>query len=154
MPKITSGVYPVFNNEFKIGTKGIESTSEQMVTIADLETFSVSIDNNIEEWTPMTTEGWVRRLQTGKGFSISLNGKRNIGDAGNDYVASKMFATGRDVETKFEWTMPSGLKVEFDCVLNISSAGGDSTNVDVLEFEVMSNGKPTVTEPTVTEPGV
>lgn len=149
MPKITSGVYPVFNNEFKIGTKGIESTSEQMVTIADLETFSVSIDNNIEEWTPMTTEGWVRRLQTGKGFSISLNGKRNIGDAGNDYVASKMFATGRDVETKFEWTMPSGLKVEFDCVLNISSAGGDSTNVDVLEFEVMSNGKPTVTEPSV-----
>ena len=149
MPKITSGVYPVFNNEFKIGTKGIESTSEQMVTIADLETFSVSIDNNIEEWTPMTTEGWVRRLQTGKGFSISLNGKRNIGDAGNDYVASKMFATGRDVETKFEWRMPSGLKVEFDCVLNISSAGGDSTNVDVLEFEVMSNGKPTVTEPGV-----
>ena len=149
MPKITSGVYPVFNNEFKIGTKGIESTSEQLVTIADLETFSVSIDNNIEEWTPMTTEGWVRRLQTGKGFSISLNGKRNIGDAGNDYVASKMFATGRDVETKFEWTMPSGLKVEFDCVLNISSAGGDSTNVDVLEFEVMSNGKPTVTEPGV-----
>ena len=149
MPKITSGVYPVFNNEFKIGTKGIESTSEEMVTIADLETFSVSIDNNIEEWTPMTTEGWVRRLQTGKGFSISLNGKRNIGDAGNDYVASKMVATGRDVETKFEWTMPSGLKVEFDCVLNISSAGGDSTNVDVLEFEVMSNGKPTVTEPGV-----
>ena len=149
MPKITSGVYPVFNNEFKIGTKGIESTPEEMVTIADLETFSVSIDNNIEEWTPMTTEGWVRRLQTGKGFSISLNGKRNIGDAGNDYVASKMFATGRDVETKFEWTMPSGLKVEFDCVLNISSAGGDSTNVDVLEFEVMSNGKPTVTVPGV-----
>ena len=149
MPKITSGVYPVFNNEFKIGTKGIESKAEQKVTIADLETFSVSIDNNIEEWTPMTTEGWVRRLQTGKGFSISLNGKRNIGDAGNDYVASKMFATGRDVETKFEWTMPSGLKVEFDCVLNISSAGGDSTNVDVLEFEVMSNGKPTVTEPGV-----
>lgn len=147
MAKITSGVYPVFNNEFKIGTKGMESATADMVSIADLETFSVSIDNNIEEWTPMTTEGWVRRLQTGKGFSISLNGKRNIGDAGNDYVASKMFATGRDVETKFEWTMPSGLKVEFDCVLNISSAGGDSTNVDVLEFEAMSNGKPTVTEP-------
>lgn len=149
MAKITSGVYPVFNNEFKIGTNGVESTAEEMVTIADLETFSVSIDNNIEEWTPMTTEGWVRRLQTGKGFSISLNGKRNIGDAGNDYVASKMFATGRDVETKFEWTMPSGLKVEFDCILNISSAGGDSTDVDVLEFEAMSNGKPKVTEPSV-----
>ena len=39
--------------------------------------------------------------------------------------------------------------VIFDCILNISSAGGDSTDVDVLEFEAMSNGKPKVTEPGV-----
>lgn len=36
MAKITSGVYPVFNNEFKIGTKCMESTAEDMVSIADL----------------------------------------------------------------------------------------------------------------------
>ena len=56
-----------------------------------------------------------------------------------------MFKTGQDVETKFVWEMPSGMKVEFDCLVNISSAGGDSTAVDGLEFEVMSNGAPTVT---------
>lgn len=140
-----SGVYPVFNNVFKIGTKGKTSSEENMKPIADLETFSVSLDNTIEEWTPMTTQGWVRRLQTGKGFSISLSGKRNVGDEGNDYVAGLMFKTGQDVETKFVWEMPSGMKVEFDCLVNISSAGGDSTAVDGLEFEVMSNGAPTVT---------
>ena len=140
-----SGVYPVFNNVFKIGTKGKTSSDEDMQPIADLETFSVSLDNTIEEWTPMTTQGWVRRLQTGKGFSISLSGKRNVGDEGNDYVAGLMFKTGQDVETKFVWEMPSGMKVEFDCLVNISSAGGDSTAVDGLEFEVMSNGAPTVT---------
>lgn len=140
-----SGVYPVFNNVFKIGTKGKASADENMKPIADLETFSVSLDNTIEEWTPMTTQGWVRRLQTGKGFSISLSGKRNVGDEGNDYVAGLMFKTGQDVETKFVWEMPSGMKVEFDCLVNISSAGGDSTAVDGLEFEVMSNGAPTVT---------
>ena len=140
-----SGVYPVFNNVFKIGTKGKTSSDEDMQPIADLETFSVSLDNTIEEWTPMTTQGWVRRLQTGKGFSISLSGKRNVGDKGNDYVAGLMFKTGQDVETKFVWEMPSGMKVEFDCLVNISSAGGDSTAVDGLEFEVMSNGAPTVT---------
>ena len=140
-----SGVYPVFNNVFKIGTKGKTSSEENMKPIADLETFSVSLDNTIEEWTPMTTQGWVRRLQTGKGFSISLSGKRNVGDKGNDYVAGLMFKTGQDVETKFVWEMPSGMKVEFDCLVNISSAGGDSTAVDGLEFEVMSNGAPTVT---------
>ena len=77
MPAVSSGVYPVFNNEFKIGKNGKASEEGEMVTIADLETFSVSLDNTIEEWTPMTTEGWIRRLQTGKSFSISLSGNRS-----------------------------------------------------------------------------
>ena len=149
MPNVTSGVFPVFNNVFKIGTAGKTSTANDMKTIADCETFSVSMDNNIEEWTPMTTNGWVRRMQTGKGFSISITAKRNIGDDGNDYVASKLFSTGSDVETKFEWDFPDGTKVEFDCIISVSNAGtGDSTNVAPLEFEIMSNGAPTVTPAT------
>lgn len=146
MPKITSGVYPVFDNVFKIGTKGRTSTEEDMKTIADCETFSLSMDNNVEEWTPMTTEGWVRRMQTGKGFSISISGKRNVGDDGNDYVASKLFSTGQAVETKFEWEFADGTTVSFNCIISVSNAGtGDSTNVAGLEFEVMSDGAPTVT---------
>ena len=146
MATVTSGVYPVFDNKFKIGTKGRTSTDEDMKEIADCETFSLSMDNNVEEWTPMTTEGWIRRMQTGKGFSISISGKRNVGDEGNDYVASKLFATGQSVETKFEWEFADGTKVSFDCIISVSNAGtGDSTNVAPLEFEVMSDGKPTVT---------
>ena len=41
MATVTSGVYPVFNNVFKIGTKGRSSTAEDMKTIADCETFSL-----------------------------------------------------------------------------------------------------------------
>ena len=146
MATVTSGVYPVFNNVFKIGTKGRASAAEDMKTIADCETFSLSMDNNVEEWTPMTTEGWIRRMQTGKGFSISISGKGNVGDAGNDYVASKLFSTGQAVETKFEWEFADGTTVSFDCIISVSNAGtGDSTNVAPLEFEVMSDGKPTVT---------
>lgn len=146
MATVTSGVYPVFNNVFKIGTKGRTSTAEDMKTIADCETFSLSMDNNVEEWTPMTTEGWIRRMQTGKGFSISVSGKRNVGDDGNDYVASKLFATGQAVETKFEWEFADGTTVSFNCIISVSNAGtGDSTNVAPLEFEVMSDGAPVVT---------
>ena len=146
MATVQSGVYPVFNNVFKIGTKGRSSTTEDMKTIADCETFSLSMDNNVEEGTPMTTEGWIRRMQTGKGFSISISGKRNVGDEGNDYVAGKLFATGQDVGTKFEWEFADGTTVSFDCIISVSNAGtGDSTNVAPLEFEVMSDGKPTVT---------
>ncbi len=145
MAENISGVYPVFNNKFKIGTKGRSSSESDMKTVADMTTFSVSIDSNVEEWTPMTTEGWKRRLTTGKGVSISLSGKRNVGDAGNDYVASKMFATGNDCESVFEWDMPDGTVIKYDCIINITSGGGDSTNVEGLDFEVMSDGKPTVT---------
>lgn len=146
MATVTSGVYPVFNNVFKIGTKGRASAAEDMKTIADCETFSLSMDNNVEEWTPMTTEGWIRRMQTGKGFSISVSGKRNVGDDGNDYVASKLFSTGQAVETKFEWEFADGTTVSFNCIISVSNAGtGDSTNVAPLEFEVMSDGAPVVT---------
>ncbi len=86
MALVESGVYPVFNNKFKIGTKGRESADEDMKTVADMTTFSVSIDGNVEEWTPMTTEGWKRRLVTGKGVSISLSGKRNVGDVFDGFV--------------------------------------------------------------------
>ena len=150
MAKVTSGVFPVFDNEFYVSTNGRGSGAEDKYStcefkkVADMENFSVSIDTNVEEWTPMDTKGWTRRLATGKGFSISLSGKRHVGDAGNDYVAGKRFATGTDLNTAFKWVMPDGTEVYIDCVLNLSSAGGDSTNVEGLEFEIMSDGEPTV----------
>lgn len=94
----------------------------------------------------MDMEGWLRRVVTGKALTISLSGKRNIGDAGNDYVAEKAWCTGVDCETHFEWEFPSGAKLDFDCVLNVTNpGGGDSRNVAPLELEVLSDGKPNYT---------
>lgn len=137
-----TGVFPVYENQFKIGADNTTATA-----IADMETFSVSFDNGVEEWTPMDTGGWVRRLMTAKSVTISVNGKRNVGDTGNDFIASKAFVNGRNAECYFCWTFPDGTKVEFTCaVINVKNiAAGDSTNVGPLEFDAMSNGKPTVT---------
>ena len=147
MATVTSGVYPVYENQFKINTKGrTNGTTNDLVTIADMESFSVSFDDNVEEWTPMTTEGWVRRLKTGKGITVSLSGKRCIGDAGNDYVAGLAFLSGQSCNSQLEWTFPNGDKVLIDCVINVTSAGGDSTGVEPLEFECLSDGKPTFTK--------
>lgn len=148
MAGITSGVYPVYENQFKINTKGRDGGETNLVTIADMESFSVSFDDNVEEWTPMTSEGWVRRLKTGKGITISLNGKRNIGDPGNDYIAGLAFKSGQACNSQLEWNFPNGDKVLIDCVINVTEAGGDSTNVEPLAFECLSDGKPTFTEAT------
>ena len=142
-----TGVYPCYENQFQIETAKT-GDAKTMSSIADMESFSVSFDNGIEEWTPFETEGWVRRLATAKAVTITVSGKRNVGDAGNDAVAALISKNGRDVEKDFSWTCPDGSKIEFnEAVINVTNVGaGDSTGVAPLEFEVMSNGKPTFTQ--------
>ncbi|WP_369525712.1 phage tail tube protein, partial [Thomasclavelia cocleata] len=67
---------------------------------------------------------------------------------GNDMVAGLISKNGRDVEKPFTWIFPDGSKIEFaNAVINVTNVGaGDSTGVAPLEFEVMSNGKPTFTQ--------
>ena len=138
-----SGVYPVFNLVFKIGIQGKESSESDMVIIKDTETFSVSVDGNIVEWTPMDTAGWARQVMTGKKFSVALNGKRHVGDPGNDYVAKTAWKSGLDCSSKAEIVFPDGDKLSFDCVVDVKTPfGGDSTDISTLEFELQNDGEP------------
>lgn len=138
---ISSGVFPCYENQFQI------KVGDKYETIAEMESFSVSFDNGVEEWTPFESEGWRKRLMTAKAITISVSGKRSVGDTGNDTVAGLAFKNGRDAEKDFQWTFPDGTKVEFtNAVINVTNiAAGDSTIVGPLAFDVMSNGKPTVT---------
>ncbi len=146
MGLVASGVFPVFENDLKIGTAGRTGSASDLKSIADMENLTPSFDNGIEEWTPMDTEGWIRRLQTAKSVTFSITGKRHIGDDGNDYVASKTWTTGSANNTIVEWTMPDGTVISMPCIINVTNnSGGDSTNVGALEFELLSDGKPTVT---------
>lgn len=142
---VSTGVFPCYENQFQINTSSTGTAS--YATIADCETFEVAFDNGVEEWHPFEQEGWVRRLMTAKSVTITVSGKRNIGDTGNDFIAGLTFANGRDAEADFKWTFTDGTVVEFaDAVISVTNnSGGDSTAVAPLEFEVQSNGKPTVT---------
>lgn len=135
-------VYPVHNNKFFISITG--RSGEADTIIRGLENFAPSINANTETWTPMDEGGWERNQVTGKGLSISFSGKRQYGDTGNDYIAGLALGTGVSVQSKFKWEMPSGATLSGDCVINVTTpAGGDSTNIDSLEFEILSDGKPT-----------
>lgn len=138
---VNSGVFPVYKNQFKV------KNGSSYANIADMESFSPSFDNGVEEWTPMDTEGWIRRLMTAKGVTLSVAGKRNVGDPGNDAIAALAFKNGADSQADIQWTFPDGTIVEFtNAVINVTALGaGDSTAVGPLEFDVQSNGKPTIT---------
>ena len=139
-------VYPVHNNKFKFGTSGLASEAAQMVVPKDLENFAPSIDGTVEEWYAMDAAGWAKASMTAKKLSFSFKGKRSVGDPGNDYIAGLAWKFGQDVMTKFEWEMVSGAKLACDVVVNVTTpGGGDTTNIDSLEFEVICYGKPEFT---------
>lgn len=147
MAKVTSGVFPVFDIEFKVGTKGLTSEEANMATVKDMESFSLSIEGSTQNWNPMDMKGWSRALMTGKKLTISLKGKRNVGDSGNDYVAGVAFKDGLDCSTKFAVEFPDGSKLAGNCVLDVKSVlGGESQDVAPLEFDIIVDGKPTFTE--------
>ena len=124
----------------------MDSVDGDMAMPKDLENFSPSIDGTVEEWYAMDAGGWAKSAMTGKKLSFSFKGKRSVGDVGNDYIAGLAWKFGQDVMTKFEWTMVSGAKLSSDVVINVTTpGGGDSTNVDTLEFEATVYGKPTFT---------
>lgn len=138
-------VYPVNELVFKVNTAG-RANPGTFATVADMESFSLDFDNGVEEWTPMETGGWMRRLMTSKSVTIGLSGKRNYGDAGNDYVAGLAHTNGNGANSVIQMEFPDGSRLEMPCVINVTACGGgDSTAVGALEFEAMSDGKPTYT---------
>jgi predicted secreted protein len=138
-------VYPVNELDFQVNTAG-RTTPGTFVTVADMESFELAFDNGVEEWTPMDTEGWIRRLMTSKSIKVTLKGKRNYEDAGNDYVAGLAQVNGNAANSILKIVFPNTDSLEIPCVINVTAcAGGDSTNVGALEFEALSDGKPTYT---------
>lgn len=142
------GVFPVNEMDFTIdkASETARSSTPSYVTIADMESASVAIDTGVETWNPLEAKGWQRALATAKNLTISMSGKRNFGDIGNDYVASKAFKNGQACNSTYKIGFPNGDTLEVPCVIQVKSlAGADSTNVAPLEFDLISDGKPTYT---------
>ena len=138
-----TGVTPVYDLKFGV-TIGGRSASEFTV-VKDAESLSIAIDGNIEEWNPLDQGGWARRLMTAKSLTVSMGGKRNFGDPGNDYVAGLAFKNGQDCNSNFQVEFPDGATLKFPCVINVTSMGGDSTATNALEWEALSDGAPIYT---------
>ena len=144
---VVKGVTPNYEMEFGVCITGRPSDEEletaEYTVVKDAESLSVSIDGKIEEWDAMDQKGWTRRLMTGKSISMSMGGKRNYGDAGNDYVAGLATKSGQDCNSALRIKFPNQDALIIPCVINVTSIGGDATAINALEWEALSDGKPT-----------
>ncbi|MFT8313175.1 MAG: hypothetical protein ABF633_02850 [Clostridium sp.] len=146
MATVTSGVYPVYGIGFKVGKNGLASAEADMVGIKDMETLTFKISGKTEDWNPLDAGGWARHLMTSKDLTITLKGKRSVGDPGNDYIAGVAWKDGLDCSSKFEIDFPDGSKLEFPCIIDVTNpGGGDSASASGLEFDAKCDGKPTYT---------
>lgn len=149
MPEtIRQEVNPVNEIDFGVCMTGRPDNLEtaEYTTVKEAESLSISIDGGIEEWNPMDMKGWTRRLMTAKSLSISMGGKRNYGDPGNDYVAGLAYKNGQDCNSAMKITFPNGDALIVPCVINVTSLGGDSTALDALEWGAQSDGRPIYVE--------
>lgn len=143
MGVITSGVFPVHVGSFEVNT----GTKEAPVwsKIAELEEATVEVENNTETWNSFAEGGWQSALVTGKSAKVTLKGKRCIGDAGNDLIASKLLLTGQDAYISAKLTHPDGTTLtwaQMACGVKNNGAGGKATDVGALEAELIGHGKP------------
>ena len=141
---ISTGVFPVNNITFEVNTSTTET--EEFVSIADMENANISIETGVETWYSITDGGWQKALATAKALTIDMSGKRCIGDAGNDFIASKWNKNGQECNADFKITFPNGDTLTFEGIIQITSMwGGDATNVAGLEFTILCNGEPMYT---------
>ena len=146
MGKVTSGVFPVHAGSFEVDTSETPHTTPVWSKVAELEEVNVEVDNNTETWNSFAEGGWESALVTGKSTKIEIKGKRCIGDAGNDLIASKLLCTGQDAYIKCRLVHPDGSTLTWDkaaCAVKNNGAGGKATDVGALEAEITGHGKPT-----------
>ena len=143
MAVITKGVYPVHVGSFEVNTSKTEEPAWSK--IAELEEVNIEVENTTETWNSFSEGGWQSALVTGKAAKITLKGKRCIGDAGNDLIASKMLLTGQDAYVNARITHPDGTTLEWAqmaCAVKNNGAGGKATDVGALEAELTAHGAP------------
>lgn len=79
---------------------------------------------------------------TSKRYQLAVTGKRHIGDAAQDYVASKQFAIGNALHTRALW-IDNGEAILAEVTLsNIVPTGGNANANQTFQVTIVFNGAP------------
>ncbi|MBP5833252.1 phage tail tube protein [Lactiplantibacillus plantarum] len=141
-----------YKNVFEIDTTGSQDPKD--VTKA---TF-VPLAAGISGVTPAANEtddntayydgaGFTDTDVTGKRITLAFTGHRVIGDAAQDYVASKFLAIGQNLKTLGRWTDANGNVIVSSVTLTaIVPMGGNANAKQTFSFTMSFNGKPIMTD--------
>ncbi|WP_318766585.1 phage tail tube protein [Lactiplantibacillus carotarum] len=84
---------------------------------------------------------------TGKRITLAFTGHRVVGDAAQDFVASKFLSIGENLKTLARWTDTNGNVIVSNVTLTaIVPMGGNANAKQTFSFTLSFNGKPIMTD--------
>ena len=140
---------PVWANTIEIGVESTVSNNVVVWTYARLckgiESMEFSSGEQNQQYFFLCGEGFAHNETTGAAPQISFSGRRIVGDAAQDFIASKQFSLGADRNTSVKVTA-EGQVITCDATIgDVVSFGGSTLDINNFSATLYFNGKPTVT---------
>ncbi len=118
---------------------------DQYLGIANITSNENSNSGVIKDWKPAELKGATMHLKTANDEKISFQGKRTLGDPGNDELCSLLRVTGMAANRDFAYVAADGRVMLFNATVNLSKtdSSGEMDDINVIEGELLINGYPT-----------
>lgn len=139
---------PVWANSVEIGTSESSGTWSYSKLCAGIESMTFNSNEQNQQFFFLCGEGFAHNETTGAAPELQISGRRVVGDAAQDYIASKQFALGTDRNSSIKITA-EGQVITCDCSIgDVVSFGGATLDVNTFSCTIRFNGEPTVTTTT------
>ena len=132
-----------------IGTS-VSSNTWTYAELKGIDNITEALNEVVGQYFFMEDNGFATNHVTGIAPTITLTGRRIIGDTAQEYIFGKKYNIGADRESSFklEWqnATPKTVTLVCDCTIcNVQEWSGASTDDSAISFEIRFNGAPTVT---------
>ena len=135
-------------NEIWIGTSESGGTWTYAKLCKGIESMEFSENEQNQQYFFLCGNGFAHNETTGSAPELVVSGRRIVGDAAQDYIASKQFALGTDRNTSVK-IVAEGKQIICDASIGaITSFGGSTLDVNAFGCTIRFNGTPVVTDAT------
>lgn len=142
-----------YKNKFEIDTAGNQDPSGDLASskwallAAGISGVTPAANETDDNTAYYDGDGFTDTDVTGKRITLAFTGHRVIGDAAQDYVASKFLAIGQNLKTLGRWTDTNGNVIVSNVTLTaIVPMGGNANAKQTFSFTMSFNGKPIMTD--------
>lgn len=140
---------PVWANEIYVGTSvtsGETPTWTYSKLCKGIESMSFTPNEQNQQFFFLCGNGFAHNETTGGAPTLTISGRRIVGDAAQDYIASKQFALGTDRNTSVK-IVAEGKQIICDATIGeVTSFGGSTLDVNSFGCTIYLNGQPVMTD--------